>query len=150
MEEAKMTQSLCGADCSQCGLRSTCSGCAETQGRPFGAACTVALCLRDGEKALCQYKKDLMAACNAPAIPDMEEVTQLYALKGSLINLEYPLPGGQSVKFWDDNKIYLGNQLPKGDSSRYYGIVADEAYLMVAEYSGYGSDAEIVVFQRWR
>lgn len=82
-------------------------------------------------------------------IQDMEEVTDLNALKGSFINLEYHLPGGQTVKFWNDNKIYLGNQLHKKDSDRCYGIAADEKYLMVSEYGENGSDAEIVVFKRW-
>ena len=79
----------------------------------------------------------------------MEEVTDLNALKGSFANIEYPLPNGQIVKFWDDDKIYLGNQLQKKGSDRNYGIIADDKYLMVSEYSGYGSDAEIVVFKIW-
>lgn len=79
----------------------------------------------------------------------MAEVTDLNALKGSFINLEYSLPNGQIIKLWDDNKIYLGNQLDKKGSERYYGIAADEKYLMVSEYGLYGSDAEIVIFKRW-
>ena len=79
----------------------------------------------------------------------LEEVTELNALKGSFANIEYALPNGQVVKFWDDNKIYLGNQLHKEGSDRCYGIIADEKYLMVSEYSGYGADSEIIVFKRW-
>jgi len=94
-------------------------------------------------------KEKLIAAFHALQIPDMEEVTELNALKGSLDNIEYALPNGTVVKFWDDNKIYLGNQLQKKDSDRCYGIIADEKYLMVSEYSGYGADAEIVVLNRW-
>lgn len=59
------------------------------------------------------------------------------------------MPNRQLVKFWKDNKIYLGNQLHKKGSDRYYGIVADEKYLMLSEYEEYGSNAEIVVFKRW-
>lgn len=145
-----MTNSLCGIDCTKCELNSTCNGCAKTLGKPFGSECIVALCLKGGENALCKFKKDLIAAFNALGIQDMEEVTELNALKGSFINLEYALPSGQALKFWDDNKIYLGNQLHKKDSDRCYGIVADEKYLMVSEYGCYGSDAEIIVFKRWR
>ena len=90
-----------------------------------------------------------MAAFNDLGIPDMPPVTELYALKGSVINLAYTLPSGGIIGFWDDDKIYLGYQLPKQGSDRSYGIVADERYLMVSEYSGYGSDAEIVIFKRW-
>ena len=53
------------------------------------------------------------------------------------------------VKLWDDNRIYLGNQLHKKGSDRCYGIAADEKFLMVSEYGCYGSDAEIVVFKQW-
>nr|WP_271641880.1 DUF3795 domain-containing protein [Clostridioides difficile] len=144
-----MTKSICGVDCRKCELSNTCNGCAKTKGHPFGSECMVALCLKEGKDALCSFKKNLIRAFNALNIQDMEEVTELNALKGSFINIEYTLPKGQLVKFWDDNKIYFGNQLRKKDSDRYYGIIADEKYLMVSEYSGYGSDAEIVVFKRW-
>lgn len=91
----------------------------------------------------------MIAAFNALDIPDMEEVTDLNALKGSFANIEYSLPNGQTVKFGDDNKIYLGNQLHKKGSDRCYGILADEKYLMVSEYGDYGSEAEVIVFKRW-
>lgn len=77
----------------------------------------------------------------------MDEVTDLNALKGSFINLEYTLSNGQTVIFWNDNKIYLENQLCKKDSDRCYGLAADEKYFMVCEYGEYGSQAEIVVFK---
>lgn len=76
-------------------------------------------------------------------------MTDLNVLKGVFVNIEYVLPNGEIVKFWDDNKMYLGNQLHKKGSDRCYGIVADEKYLMVSEYGDYGSDAEIVIFKSW-
>ena len=79
----------------------------------------------------------------------MREVSELYALKGSFINLEYSFPNGQIVKFWDDNKIYLGNQVHKKGSDRCYGIAADETYLMVSEYGDLGAEAEVIVWKRW-
>lgn len=141
--------SICGADCTKCEFTKTCAGCAETDGAPFGKLCLVAECCRKGENALQELKDKLIAAFNGLGIQDMPPVTELYALKGSVINIEYTLPTGQIVKFWDDDKIYLGYQLPKQGSDRCYGIVADEQYLMVSEYSGYGADAEIVEFKRW-
>ena len=57
------------------------------------------------------------------------------------------LPGGQSVKFRDDRNIYLGTQLPKG-SGRYYGLTADDAYLLVCEYGENGAEPRVVVFKR--
>lgn len=91
-----MTNSLCGIDCTKCELNSTCNGCAKTQGKPFGAECMVALCLKGGENVLCTLKKDLITAFNALCIQDMEEVTELNALKGSFINIEY---GGSANPF---------------------------------------------------
>ena len=142
-------KSICGIDCTNCELCSTCNGCAATEGQPFGAECLVAQCCKKGKTSLSELKEKLIVAFNTLQIPDMEEVTELNALKGSFANIEYTLPNDQTVKFWDDNRIYLGNQLHKKDSDRCYGIIADEKYLMVSEYSGYGTDAEIIVFKRW-
>lgn len=96
-----------------------------------------------------ELKGKLLAAFNELGIQDMEKVTDLYPLVGAVINIEYALPNGQVVKFWDDGGIYLGYQMRKKDSDRSYGIVADEEYLMVSEYSGYGEDAKVVVFKKW-
>lgn len=52
------------------------------------------------------------------------------------------------MKLLDDDKIYLGNQLSKKDSSRYYGIAADESVLIVSEYDADGSNAEIIVYKK--
>lgn len=142
-------KSICGIDCTKCGLSGACNGCAATDGQPFGAECLVAQCCKKGETVLNELKEKLIAAFNALNILDMEEVTELHALKGSYANIEYVLPNGQIVKFWDDNRIYLGNKLHKEGSHRCYGILADENHLMVSEYSGYGTDAEIIVFKRW-
>ena len=79
----------------------------------------------------------------------MGPVTSLEALAGSYINLEYTLSGGQKVKLWDGDRVYLGYQLHKSGSERCYGLTADETYLMVAEYGEGGSEAELVVFKRW-
>ncbi len=152
-----MANSLCGIDCTKCELKNTCGGCAETNGHPFSSECVIALCCQSKGYAHCDkcsdvpclFKEKLIAEFNALSIEDMEEVTSLNALKGSFINLEYTFPSGQVVKIWDDEKIYLGNQICKRDSDRCYGLAADEKYLMVCEYGNNGSDAEIIVFKRW-
>lgn len=142
--------SLCGIDCAACELGGACAGCLETGGRPFGADCVLAPYCRAGEGALRAFQEQLIAAFNALQIPDMEEVTALNALRGSFINLEYTLPSGQTVKFWNDNGIYLGNQLHKRGSDRCYGIAADSAHLLVSEYGCGGSGAEVIVWKRWQ
>ena len=59
------------------------------------------------------------------------------------------VPGGQKIKFWDDQRIYLGNQMCKHDGSgRCYGLTADEHHLLVCEYGDNGCDPEIVVYKR--
>lgn len=95
-----------------------------------------------------EFKKKLIEEFNALGIEDMDEVTDLNEFPGFFINCEYTLPSGQVVKLWDDNRIYLGNELCKKGSDRCYGIAADENYLMVCEYGNEGADAEIVIFKR--
>ncbi len=145
----------CGLDCEECGFQE-CPGCTETDGRPFGGSCMLAVCC--GEKgcencgrsfeAPCRLKEELIAEFNALGIEDMEEVKSLNALSGTYVNLAYKLPGGQEIRFWDDSRIYLGNQIRKMGSDRCYGLAADEDYLLVSEYGEGGSDAEIVVYKR--
>ncbi len=149
-------KSICGLDCGGCGLKETCGGCTETKGRPFGGTCMIAeCCARHGcvncgkaFEAPCRLKEELIAEFNALGIQDMEEVTSLNALVGSFVNLAYTLPGGQVIKFWDDKRMYLGNQICKENSDRCYGLTADENYLLVCEYGQEGADPEIVVYRR--
>ena len=103
----------------------------------------------EGEKQP-EAEQQLTAEFRALGIEDMEEVTGLHALKGSFANLEYTLPNGRAVKFWEDNRIYIGHLLKKKNSDRFYGLVADENYLMVCEAGSDGSDAKIVVFKERR
>lgn len=149
-------KNLCGLDCGECAWRGNCNGkCAETNGHPFGGSCMVALCCENKRcencgkafEAPCRLKEQLISEFNGLGIEDMEEVTGLNALPGAYVNLEYTLPGGQKIKFWDDNRIYLGNQVRKKNSDRCYGLTADENYLLVCEY-GDGSDAEIIVYRK--
>ena len=53
----------------------------------------------------------------------MRQKRRMRRLNGFYVNLEYPLPNGQSVKLLEDNKVYLGNQIEIQGSSRCYGIV---------------------------
>ena len=150
-------KALCGLlECETCPLWEKCGGCAETGGKPFGDTCLIAECCKSGGcenhgqafAAPCRLKEQLIAEFNALDIPDMEEVKSLNALLGAYVNLSYTLPSGQAIRFWDDNKVYLGNQLHKKGSDRCYGLTADENYLLVCEYGDEGRDAEIVVYQR--
>ena len=98
----------------------------------------------------CKLKQQLVTEFNELGIEDMEEITDLNALYGAYINLQYTLPSGQAIKFWDDTRIYLGNQVCKKNSDRCYGLTADERYLLECEYGENGSDAEIIVYKKRR
>ena len=149
-------KSLCGLDCGECGFKNACGGCAETGGYPFGGSCMIGVCCKEkgcencGKAfvAPCKLKEQLIDEFNRLEIPDMEKITDLNALIGGYINLQYTLPSGQKIKFWEDNRIYLGNQVCKKDSGRCYGLTADENYLLVCEYGDNGSDPEIVIYKR--
>lgn len=152
-----MTTTICGLDCASCAMKENCGGCKATNGKPLGGECLLAGCCQKKGHAhcgectdvSCGLKGKLIAQINALGIDDMEAVTDLYALNGAFVNLEYTLPGGQAVRFWADNSIYLGNQVRKMGSDRCYGITADEHYLLVCEYGENGTDPKIVIYKRW-
>lgn len=149
-------KTICGTDCNKCGFKENCAGCRETNGHPFGDSCMLAQCRNNNScdeeckscSAACKLKAKLIEAFNTLGIEDMEDVTNLNALKGSFVNLEYTLPSGQTIKFWNDNRIYLGNQICKKNSDRCYGLTADENYLLVCEYGENGANPEIVIFRK--
>lgn len=150
-------KTICGIDCNECALQEECGGCKATNGQPFGGTCMIAECSKipngctdcsNSHSSVCKLKAQLIEEFNALGIEDMEEVTNLNALKGSFLNLEYTLASGQAIKFWDDNRIYLGNQICKKNSDRCYGLAADENYLLVCEYGENGTSPEIVVFKK--
>lgn len=151
-----MTETICGVDCGECMFKDNCGGCGKTNGRPFGGECVVAVCCKTkGHEycakcadAECGLKQQLIAEFNALGIADMPPVTGLNSLKGAFVNLEYAFPNGQAAKLLDDNKIYMGTQVPKNGSDRCYGLAADEKYLLVCEYGDNGADAEIVIYKR--
>lgn len=56
--------------------------------------------------------------------------------------------GNSRIKLLDDRKIYLGYQVEKKDSDRWYGLVADREYLLVCEYGCNGEDPEIILLKK--
>ena len=142
-------KTICGIDCSSCGFKTTCKGCLESDGRPFGGDCIAANCYKSGgEECFIAFKNRLIAEFNSLGIPDMPAITTLCQLCGAYVNSEYTLPNGEKVKFLDDTKIYLGYQVEKTNSDRCYGLVADDTFLMVSEYGCNGADPEIVVYKK--
>ena len=141
---------LCGLDCcARCQLRGTaCAGCEQTDGHPCGGTCVAAECIRQGGRdAMLAQKKAIMDEVNALGIEGLQ-VSELYLLIGSYVNLEYPTPGGRKVRLLQDNKVYWGAQIERTGNPRCYGLVADESHLLVCEYGCGGADPEIILYRK--
>ena len=78
---------------------------------------------------------------------DRLKVNDLFLLNGASVNLEYPLSNGTSVKFLNDKDVYLGNQIEKNNSERYYGVVANEDFILVSEYGCNGAEPKIILYK---
>lgn len=144
-----MIQSICGIDCCvRCDRKDACGGCSKAEGHPFGGTCIAAECIKsDGFDAFLNLKKTLIDEFHSLGIKGLH-VTSLNLLNGFFVNLEYQLPNGQRVKLLKDNDVYLGSQIEIPGSDRCYGIVADDAHLLVCEYGCNGADPQIICYKR--
>ena len=95
------------------------------------------------------FKKQLIREINELQIEGMPKVETLNALVGKFVNLEYRLPNGQTVKFLEDRKTYLGNQLEcEFGGERCFGVLADRGFLLVCTYEKDGRDPELLLYKR--
>ena len=95
------------------------------------------------------FKRQLIGEINALGIEGMPKLDKLNALVGSYVNLAYPLPGGAAVKFLDDRKTYLGNQLePEFGGDRCFGVLANMDFILVCTYGEGGADPELVLYKK--
>ena len=96
-----------------------------------------------------EFKRKLMQEINDLHIEGLPKVEKLNALVGKYVNLEYRIPNGTMVKFLDDEKTYLGNQLESefgGD--RCFGVIASMDFILVATYEAGGKNPELVVYKK--
>ena len=96
-----------------------------------------------------EFKKQLMNEINDLHIDGLPRVDKLNALVGKYVNLEYQLPNGQKVKFLDDQKTYLGNQMESefgGD--RCFGILADMDFIIICTYEKDGENPELLIYKK--
>ena len=136
-------KTYCGKDyCKDCDRLLECGGCEQCQGHPFGGSCVA-----ERNKDFPRLKQRLIDEINAFGIEGLA-VADLNLLAGNYVNLTYPLANGAAVRFLKDCDIYLGNQVERADSERCYGIVANEAFILVCEYGCNGSDPEVVLYKR--
>lgn len=95
------------------------------------------------------FKQQLIREINDLHIPGLPEVKKLNALAGSYVNLAYPLPSGEKVRFLQDGKTYLGNQLESefgGD--RCFGVLAGMDFILICTYGAEGADPELVLYKK--
>lgn len=145
-----MCKSICGINCNECNLIGRCSGCAATGGIPFGKQCFAAKYIKIGGAVKYEeYKKSLINEINGLNITGMSEITELYPMLGELINIEFTLPNSKTVKFLDDNTIYLANQIEcEFDNECRFGICAGTDFLLVCEYGENKTDSEIILYKK--
>lgn len=96
-----------------------------------------------------QFKLKLIEEINNLHIEGMPKLEKLNALVGKYVNLEYTLPNGENIKFLNDEKTYLGNQLEcEFGGDRCFGILADMTFLLVCTYEKDGKNPELVLYKK--
>ena len=148
-------ESICGANCEECELYTNkkCEGCKATNGCPFGKKCWIAKYYEvGGKESFAEFKKQIIEELNSLNIDGMPKITELYALNGAYVNMEYPLPNGMKVKFLNDNETYLGTQVEcefnDGDIKKCYGLLANTTFLLVCEYGENGTNPELIIYKK--
>lgn len=148
-------EAICGANCDECELLKSnkCKGCKNTNGSPFGKKCWIAKYIEIGGKNNFEaIKKQLIEEFNSLKIDGMPKIKELYPLHGSFVNLEYPLPNGNKVRFLHDNESYFGNQVEcvfnDDELKRYFGLIANMNFLLVCEYGENVCNPEITVYKK--
>ena len=95
------------------------------------------------------FKQQLIEEINSLQIEGMPKVEKLNALVGRYVNLAYRLPGGETVKFLDDQTTYLGNQLESefgGD--RCFGVLANMEFILICTYEENGANPELILYKK--
>lgn len=96
-----------------------------------------------------QFKLKLIDEINNLGIEGLPKLEKLNALVGAYVNLEYTLPNGAKVKFLNDEKTYLGNQLEcEFNGDRCFGIIADMSFLLICTYEKDGKNPELVLYKK--
>lgn len=96
-----------------------------------------------------EFKQQLIKEINELHIDGLPKVEKLNALVGKYVNLEYTLLNGKKVKFLDDQKTYLGNQLESEfGGKRCFGILANMDFILVCTYEENGENPELLLYKK--
>ena len=139
---------ICGAQCEGCNFKANCHGCTETCGRPFGGACIAAECIKAcGKEKYAEFKQNLLIEINALLqTNNIPAADALNELPGFFVNLPYPLPSGETVKFLNDKNVYLGTQIEASDGC--YGVIADQHFILVCSYKINGTEPKLIAYKK--
>ncbi|MBR6790559.1 MAG: helix-turn-helix domain-containing protein [Oscillospiraceae bacterium] len=101
-----------------------------------------------GREGVDAFASELSEELSALRIEGMPPVKRLYPLKGSTVNHAYRLPDGSSVRFLNDDAVYLGIRLPCEFGPGHFGIVAGMDFLLV--YADYENAAapELLLYRK--
>ena len=133
----------CGVDCCKvCSKLSECGGCEKCQGHPFGGNCVA-----ERNKNFLTLKNQIIEEINSFGIEDLT-LNDFNLLNGAYVNFAYPLPNGTTAQFLNDNDIYFANQIERPNSERFYGVVANEEFILICEYGFNGVNPEIILYKR--
>ncbi len=96
-----------------------------------------------------EFKTKLLQEINNLHVEGLPKVDKLNALVGKYVNLEYTLPSGAKIKFLDDRKTYLGNQLESEfGGERCFGVLANMDFIMVCAYDANGGNPELLLYKK--
>ena len=101
-----------------------------------------------GKERFAEQKRQLISQFNALGIEGMPEITELFCLCGSFVNLAYPMPNGRQVQLLDDKNIYLGTQVEGAGEDRCFGLVGGTDFLLVCTYGEGGTDPQLVMYRK--
>ena len=95
------------------------------------------------------FKQQLIREINDLHCPGMPKAEKLNALMDSYVDLAYPLPSGEKVRFQNGGRTYLGNRLESEfGGERCFGILADMDFILVCTYAAEGADPELVLYKK--
>jgi len=102
-----------------------------------------------GQEKFDAFKQQLLDEINALAIDGLPRAEALHPMPGRAFNPEFTLPNGTSVRFREDDAVYLGAQLPcLFGGSRRFVLIAHMTFLLVYPCEADGSDPQLVLYQK--
>ncbi len=81
--------------------------------------------------------------------PELEGLSALTELSGRYLNNLAQLPNGEAMRILDDEKDYLAAQVEPVNSTKCWGIAADERQIAIFIYEENGSNCELLAWIKY-